>query len=100
MDLRNLIDEDEENFKSHRKSPETQRPEKEHSLQEERASQSLHDPQSSHDPQEANPGANTHNQSLQNPDLSRAKENTAAFDKAQSDEDLTDSVFDMFDSFF
>lgn len=66
-------------------------------------SQSLHDehdPQSSHDPQEANPGTNTLNQSLQNPDLSRAKENTAAFDKAQSDEDLTDSVFDMFDSFF
>lgn len=54
MDLRNLIDEDEENFESHRKSPETQRPEKEHSLQGARASQSSHDPQSSHGPQSLN----------------------------------------------
>lgn len=70
------------------------------SLHDEHDPQSSHDPQPSHDPQKAESGANALSQPSQNIAQPGAKESGAAFDGAQSDEDLTDSVFDMFDSFF
>lgn len=51
MDLRNLIDEDEKDLESIRKSPGSQKTEKARSLKSGRASQSLHDSLPSHDPQ-------------------------------------------------